>query len=73
MMDNEIVIVGENMMMGRKWFLNLYSKNHFHEQCYVIQEILLWNDYHPPPTQLLLTTLYIYFIENWGALKINNY
>jgi hypothetical protein len=27
---------------------------------------------NPPPTQLLLTTLYIYFVENWGALKINN-
>jgi hypothetical protein len=26
-----------------------------------------------PPTQLLSTTLYIYFMENWGALKINNY
>jgi len=26
-----------------------------------------------PPTQLLLITLYIYFVENWGALKINNH
>ncbi len=25
----------------------------------------------PPPAQLLSTTLYIYFMENWGALKIN--
>jgi hypothetical protein len=33
---------------------------------------------HPPPppplhlAQLLLTTLYIYFMKNWGALKIKN-
>jgi hypothetical protein len=27
----------------------------------------------PPPIQLLLKKLYIYFVENWGALKINNY
>jgi hypothetical protein len=29
----------------------------------------------PPrtPTQLLSTTLNIYFMENWGALKTNNY
>jgi hypothetical protein len=26
-----------------------------------------------PLTQLLSTTLYIYFMENWGALRINNY
>jgi len=24
----------------------------------------------PPTAQLLLTTLYIYFVENWDALKI---
>jgi hypothetical protein len=28
---------------------------------------------HPPSTQLLSTTLYIYFVENWDALNINNY
>jgi len=44
-MDNEIVIVGKNMMIGPKWFC----------------------------LRNLLTTLYIYFMENWGALKINNY
>jgi hypothetical protein len=27
----------------------------------------------PPPAQLLSTTIYIYFMENWGALKINIY
>jgi len=27
----------------------------------------------PPCPQLLLTPLYIYFMENWGALKINNH
>jgi hypothetical protein len=32
-MDNEIMIVGENMMMGPKWFLNFCLRNHFHEQC----------------------------------------
>jgi hypothetical protein len=26
----------------------------------------------PPPPQLLSTTLYIYLVENWGALKVNN-
>jgi hypothetical protein len=26
-----------------------------------------------PSTQLLSTTLYINFMENWGALKTNNY
>jgi hypothetical protein len=25
------------------------------------------------PSQLLSTILYIYFLKNWGALKINNY
>jgi hypothetical protein len=37
-----------------------------------MQEILLWNECHLPLFQLLLTTLYIYFVENWGALEINN-
>jgi len=27
----------------------------------------------PPLVQRLLTKLYIYFMENWVALKINNY
>jgi len=27
----------------------------------------------PPWAQLLSTTLYIYFMEKWGALKTNNY
>jgi hypothetical protein len=72
-MDNElIVIIGENMIMGPKWFLKICSWNHFREQCLTTQEILLWNECHPP-TQLLSTTLYIYVVKNWGALKINNY
>jgi len=33
LMDNEIMIVGENMMMGPKWFFKICLKNHFHEQC----------------------------------------
>jgi len=32
-MDNEIVTVGENMMMGPKWFVVSCLRNHFHEQC----------------------------------------
>jgi hypothetical protein len=32
-MDNEIVIVGENMMMGPKWFKKICLKNNFHEKC----------------------------------------
>jgi hypothetical protein len=33
------------------------------------------NPMSPPPpwAQLLSTTLYIYFVEKWGALKTNNY
>jgi hypothetical protein len=37
------------------------------------QDILLWNEVTPFIPQLLLTTLYTYFVENWGALKINSY
>jgi hypothetical protein len=32
-MDNEIVIVGKNMMVGPKWFLKFCLRNDFHEQC----------------------------------------
>jgi hypothetical protein len=42
-----------------------------------MKEILSWNECNPPPpplaTQLLSTTLYIYFMKKWGALKMNNY
>jgi hypothetical protein len=31
-MDNEIVIVGKNMM-GQKWLKKICLKNNFHEQC----------------------------------------
>jgi len=77
-MDNEIVIIREKMMMGPKWFKFFCLWNHFHEQYYAIQKILSWNECQPPPPSLrhlalLSTTFYIYFMENWGALKINNY
>jgi len=57
MMNNEIVIVRENMMMGPKSFLNFCLKNHFHKQCKAIQEILSWMSV-THPIQLWSTTLY---------------
>jgi hypothetical protein len=33
LMDNEIMIIRENTMMGPKWFLKFCLRNHFHEQC----------------------------------------
>jgi len=32
-MDNEIVIIGENMMMGPNLFLKICLKNYFCDQC----------------------------------------
>ncbi len=37
-MDNEIVIIGENMMIRPKTILNFFLRNHFHEQCEAIQK-----------------------------------
>jgi len=50
------------MMMGSKQFKIFCLRNHFHEQCEVIQEVLSWNE--SPLAQLLSTTIYIYFMEN---------
>jgi len=69
MMDNEIVIVGETMMDQNDlmFFLEINFMNNvkqFKKYCHGMNVNL--------PAQLLSTTLYIYFIENWGALKIND-
>jgi hypothetical protein len=32
-MENEIVIVGENMIVGPKWLNAFFLGNYFHEQC----------------------------------------
>jgi hypothetical protein len=64
-MANEIVIVGENMMMRPKWFLKICLRNHYHEQCQAIPINIIMEWMSPPlPPQLLLTTLYIYFVKN---------
>jgi hypothetical protein len=65
MMDNEIVIVGENMMMGPKWFLKFCLRNHFHENIKQFKKYCHGMNVNPlpPPTQSLLTTLYIYLVK----------
>ncbi len=53
-----------------KFFLKITFMNNvkqFKKYCYGM------NVTPPPPRPIVVTTLYIYVMENWGALKINNY
>jgi len=71
MMDNEIVIVGENMM-DQNDFIYYFKKINFMNNVKQSKKYCHAMNVNPP-AQLLSTTLYIYFMENWDALKINDY
>jgi len=70
MMDIEILIVGENTMLGPKSFKIFCLRNHFHEQREVIQKIFSWNECPPPPkAQLLSTTLNMFTLWKIGCFE----
>jgi hypothetical protein len=68
MMDNEIVIIRENMMMGLEQFLKFCFRNHFYQQCYAIQKIFSWNECHPPYPIVVNNIIYL-LCEILGCLK----
>jgi hypothetical protein len=69
MMDIEILIVGENTMLGPKSFKKICLRNHFHEQREVIQKIFSWNECPPPKAQLLSTTLNMLTLWKIGCFE----
>jgi len=58
MMDNEIVTIEENMMMGPKSFLKKCSENHFHQQFKQFKKYCHRMNVKTPHPPFLLTTLY---------------
>jgi hypothetical protein len=65
-MDKEKYDDGTKIIL-KKMFKKLFSWIMLNNSKNIVRE---WMS---PPFQLLSTILYIYFLGNWGALKINNY
>jgi hypothetical protein len=69
MMDNEIVIVGENMMIWPKWYLNFCLKNRFHEQRWENSRNIVMEWVSPPTFSIVVNNIIYLLHEKLGCLE----
>jgi hypothetical protein len=75
-MDNEIVIIGENMMMGPKWLNYFFKKSFSWTMLNNSKNIVMEWESPPPPTHPIVVNNIVYllcgklgYFENKSLLK----